>query len=103
MVSVRVLLVLVSFRFKFKVLCTHSVFILLARKKVSMIPLMVADQNHSEGNAQSYDSNSSHTPRHTRADTQTRRPTRARLLHTSARSWRTWGIAATQAGGAGRS
>ena len=32
MVTVRVLLVFVTFRFKFKILCTYSVFILLGRK-----------------------------------------------------------------------
>lgn len=39
---------LVAFCFKFKVLCTYSVFILLARNFFSMI----ADQNHLEGNTQ---------------------------------------------------
>lgn len=38
MVTVRVLLVFVAFRFKFKVLCTYSVFILLSRKKFPWSP-----------------------------------------------------------------
>lgn len=38
MVTIRVLLVFVAFRFKFKVLCTYSVFILLSRKKFPWSP-----------------------------------------------------------------